>query len=293
MSSQPHKLYNQEIQPPLSAWEGIAAALDESIISQRKADLLAAQEVDPPAGAWDRIATSLETDATQYASRLYQLEVAPPTAAWAAIAATLNDTPEQTPVVPIARRAGLPPFLRYAAAAVVIGLVAMTLIWLVPSRNAAEVDMAAQAPSSPTTPSISGDQPAGQTAAAIRRNGLAATAGEIVEVPVVKQKVRTSPKSAPIVHPDQSNALYAYEDHVPDVSNRYIMLLTPEGNLIRMSKKLSNLVCCVSGEEQDEDCKSQIRKWQEQLATSPITPSAANFMDVLNMVSTLNEDNGL
>ena len=44
--------------------------------------------------------------------------------------------------------------------------------------------------------------------------------------------------------------------------------MTPDGNIIRMSKKWSGLVCCVSGEEQDEDCKNQIKKWQKKIATA-------------------------
>ncbi len=39
-----------------------------------------------------------------------------------------------------------------------------------------------------------------------------------------------------------------------------------------MSKKLGNIVCCVAGEEQDDECKDQLKKWQEKIAASPVAP---------------------
>ena len=92
---------------------------------------------------------------------------------------------------------------------------------------------------------------------------------------------------------DLSQSIYAYADHIPKLSDRYIMLMTPDGNIIRMSKKWSDLLCCVSGEEQDADCKNQLKKWQEKIATSSLAPSPGNFMDILGLVNSLNENNGL
>src|SRR5690606_8024204 len=73
---------------------------------------------------------------------------------------------------------------------------------------------------------------------------------------------------------------------IPDepVSNRYIMLMTPEGNIIRMSRKLGDLVCCVSGEEQDDDCIEQMKKWREQLASPNHGHAAGSFMDILGLL---------
>jgi hypothetical protein len=90
-----------------------------------------------------------------------------------------------------------------------------------------------------------------------------------------------------------SQSIYAYEDHVPTIAERYVMLMTPDGNIIRMSKKWSELVCCVAGEDQDKDCKDQIKKWQEKIATSSLAPSPGNFMDILNLVNSLNEGSEL
>jgi hypothetical protein len=88
---------------------------------------------------------------------------------------------------------------------------------------------------------------------------------------------------------DESDLIYAYNDNSAKIADRYVMLMTPNG-IIRMSKKLGDIICCVAGEEQNEDCRDQVRKWQEKLAASPVAPAPGNFMDILSLVSALNED---
>lgn len=68
------------------------------------------------------------------------------------------------------------------------------------------------------------------------------------------------------------------------------MLMTPDGQFIRMSKKLGDLLCCVSGEEQDPDCIDQMKRWRQKIAISNLTPSPGNFMDILNLVKSLQEN---
>ena len=86
-------------------------------------------------------------------------------------------------------------------------------------------------------------------------------------------------------------AAIAHYETKKNMDSRYIMLMTPDGNIIRMSKKLSTLVCCVSGEEQDADCKDQLQRWREKIACAPGTHSPGNFMDILSLVSSLQDNN--
>jgi hypothetical protein len=65
------------------------------------------------------------------------------------------------------------------------------------------------------------------------------------------------------------------------------MLMTPNG-IVRVSKKLGDIVCCVTGEAEDEDCKDQLKKWQQKMATTTVAPG--NFMDILTLVSSLNDN---
>ena len=75
-----------------------------------------------------------------------------------------------------------------------------------------------------------------------------------------------------------------------DITNRYILLMTPDGNIIRMSKKLRELVCCVSGEDQDKDCTDQMKKWRENIGNPSSTHSSSNFIDVLDLVKSMQEN---
>ncbi|MEO7983813.1 MAG: hypothetical protein ABI688_07010, partial [Bacteroidota bacterium] len=75
-----------------------------------------------------------------------------------------------------------------------------------------------------------------------------------------------------------------------DISNRYIMLMTPEGNIIRMSKKLRELVCCVSGEVEDKECVDQMKKWRDILANPSINHSSNNFIDLLSLMDCMQDN---
>ena len=97
MSSLQERLYNQEQVPPARVWDKINAALDESHIDDEFPTKLYNAEVLPPAQVWDKIAGSLDA-----------------------------------PVVPMQRnRSG---FFRYAAAAVLIGIIVLGIVmWM--NRN--------------------------------------------------------------------------------------------------------------------------------------------------------------
>ena len=69
----------------------------------------------------------------------------------------------------------------------------------------------------------------------------------------------------------------SHSDSRIDNKNRYVMLMTPDGNIIRMSKKLGGLVCCVSGQEQDEECKSQLKVWRKRWSLRSLLHLRATF----------------
>jgi hypothetical protein len=258
-------------------------------------------EVVPPAGVWDNIAASLdESESGQsFPSRLHDMQVNPPAAAWINIENEL--TGAEAPVIPLKKRSN--PFVRYAAAAIVIGILAVA-VFRYSSRTNGSSEINPAKDIATAQPKKSGVVPAPPT----RSNNLPATnpdeviTGNRAVIAQIEQpshnpehrSIHRVPAVTNYSSTDASdytgNPLYAYADYtMPDVADRYIMLMTPQGTIIRMSKKLGNLVCCVSGEEQDADCKSQLKKWQEKLASSPAAPG--NFLDIVNMVNSL-DDNG-
>lgn len=266
MSGLKHKMTNYEVAPPVEVWDKIASSLDESELNNA------------------------------FPATLHDMQVNPPAAAWINIEAAL--TGAEAPVIPLKKKTS--PFLRYAAAAILIGIIA-TAIFRYAGRTSSETDNTNIVKAKPAEAGIVPSLP-------IEKNNPATTTTDEV-IPENKSLIAQAEQPAPVreqrgIHraaaitsypyADASdyagNPLYAYADYtMPDLADRYIMLLTPEGNIIRMSKKLGNLVCCVSGEEQDADCKSQIKKWQEKLAASPAGPG--NFLDIVNLVNSL-DDNG-
>jgi hypothetical protein len=252
MSTAKDKLYNIEVTPPGHCWEKIAAKLDEPVLASGIAEKLLAAEIVPPASVWEKIEGSLDENKA------------------------------------IRKRPGLVPILRYAAAAVVIGLIAFGIFYIQGNKTNSG-SLAKNEPKQITQP-------------------IAPVA------PVVEDKVTTTDEARNDAALEQSKKTYAkldrkkkpaayihYRDDISsndyadaaisneNITDRYIVLMTPDGHFIRMSKKLSDLVCCVSGEEQDKDCIDQMEKWRKQLACSSST-HPGNFGDILSLVSSLQED---
>ena len=128
MSSFQHKLLNFELAPPEGLWKKIADELDDSASGLQFPAKLSSLAIEPPAYIWNNIAVSLDAEGVSedLSAKLYTAEVIPPSAAWKKIQTSLDAEKSAgsggETAVPGYRR--LFPFLRYAAAAVVIGLVA-------------------------------------------------------------------------------------------------------------------------------------------------------------------------
>ncbi len=301
MSSLQDKMYNQEVTPPANAWEKIAASLDESETEQKFPSELYNLRVNPPSGVWEKITNTLDGSENENAfpAKLYNMEIDPPAGAWQKIDSSLN-TPTET-VAPVKR---LNPFFRYAAAALFIGAVAYGIIRMTINTNNEKTDTAEvtiKKDSSISTKTTPADTKQDQ-ANAIQEEDDVLEKNKKMMVSLDRKKpnrkITTSSFVSHVVDdvtidPTLSQSIYAYAEHIPDIADRYVMMMTPDGNIIRMSKKWSELLCCVSGEDQDAGCKNQLKKWQEKMAASSLAPSPANFMDILGLVNSLDESNGL
>ena len=273
-------------------------------------------EVKPPEGSWDKIVTALndEEGAENISSKIYDLEATPPDSAWEQIKNVLEKDPE----APASKPKEIP-YLRYAAAAVIIALMVFGGIRLInndsgkkeitvnknfkltkdsvapsnntiasatPLKNSAEADEksddAALEASKQTV--AKNDFPISTKLKLSRESYLSAPAHYI-------ETVTDAEASYPNLHySEMLQPLYANESTTEDLSDRYIMLKSPDGNFFRMSKKLADLICCISGEDQDANCKDQLQRWREKIACSPLAPSPGNFMDILNLIASLQDD---
>jgi len=261
-------------------------------------------EVTPPAGTWGKIAVELDEAelANKFPNRLYTMEATPSSHSWEKLNAALN--PEPKFAVPVYQR--IRPFVRYAAAAIFIGAVAFGIIKLTAGSDNTLNTTAQSAGNKDSSesgnikPGVSEETQAAQSiidesdAALEQSKKMLAKLDRPVKTLATKLRAgSTHVRYADYDDTELTQSIYAYEDHVPNLADRYVMLMTPDGNIIRMSKKWSELLCCVAGEEQDADCKDQLKKWQQKIATSSLAPSPGNFMDILGLVNSLNEGSEL
>ncbi len=309
-----HKLLNIEATPPASTWEKIAEALDESHLSDQFPAQLRAAEVTPPATTWQQVEAGLQP---AYAATLSGMEATPPAGVWDKIEASLD---EDTKVVPMRRR--ISPFVKYAAAAMLVGVMAFGGYKLFDSGSApAEKNTALEEILSPNSnqnntasANTNGDSSTEETLPTQEQSdemALEQSKHIYASVDVAQKRRMLSIDqdwvSTPVSPINTANGIApenTYKDlecsdvHKPsfaginaalDMSSRYTLLRSPDGHFVRVSKKLGDMVCCVSGEDQDEDCKNQLDKWQKKLANSPVAPSPGNFMDIVDLLHTLKD----
>lgn len=301
-----NKLLQYETAPPEGAWISIASELDEAAANKVLASKLTDIAVIPPESIWGKLSAALDDTFSNenISARLYAAEVTPPIAAWSNITAALDAEKE----APVPERRRLSPLLKYAAAAVVTGIIAFSAFkfYNTDRQNNTIADQKTSVSEAIghdvqdiTAPA---NENAGNQAAADPDEARNDAALEASKHTYAKLDISRSSKAKAAIAAGFrfSNYTSPAEAAVPctsgceettdnNLANRYIVLMTPEGHVIRMSKKLSNMVCCVSGEEADAQCKSQIEKWKKQLACSEAS-HPGNFLDILSLVGSLQEN---
>ncbi|HWC52787.1 MAG TPA: hypothetical protein VG676_04305 [Chitinophagaceae bacterium] len=275
-------------------------------------------EVKPPLGSWDKIATALNDQKVigNLSTKLFDLEVPPPESAWQQIKNNLEHDIE----VPVSKPKLIPGIYRYAAAVVLIAMMVFVGIKLL-QNNSGENEIAANrnttytkdsvspslkeslntAPSDPTpaTEEKRDDAALEESKRTVAKNDFPMT----TKLKLAKESYLSAPAhyienisdaktNYPNLHfSEMLQPIFSNESETEDLSDRYIMLKSPDGNFFRMSKKLADLICCISGEDQDANCKDQLQRWREKIACSSLAPSPGNFMDILNLITSLQNDN--
>jgi hypothetical protein len=299
--------------PSSFIWDKIATDLDNITFENKFNKSLSSVEATPPAFMWDKIKAELNNSdiENELHDRLYGLDVKPPVTSWQQIIATMDAEKEVLTIPPVRR---ISPILKYAAAAALVGVMAWGGISLLNNNKPVKTEVAQEKNTGskkgnvPTATEKDSTTSSEKNIAATnnlptpdqeRRNDIAL---EESKRTVAKLDVPSKNKLKNVADfyfstdiPNFANSRIVDYDVPPDdnsyPNDRYIMLMTPDGNIIRVSKKLGSLVSCVSGAEQNKTCTEQVKKWREKLANSSMTNSASNFIDILDMVSSLQENN--
>ena len=260
------RIHALEATPPPNIWNTISESLDEQEYEHLIAKKLHRIEVDAPALAWDAICEQLDDEQALsiIEKKLSTVQKNPPSYVWDHIIQELNGDSKQRPLVIPMHYA----WLKYAAAACFVIMISVTGFFILKDddhipgnssltassskkQHSNDFELSNQAQSSTRPPQKSTVTPQQQTLA----------------------EIRTS----------LGNAYSVSMERNAELQNRYIVLMTQEGNVVRMSKKVSNMADCIAGE--DNSCDEQISKWQKEMASSNTTSSPDNFLDILDMAS--------
>lgn len=296
-----HKMLDAEVTPPEGVWQRIAEELDESALAHNFPSRLKQHEVTPPATAWQKIAATLSAGdiPASVAEKLGNASAKPPARAWNRIR-TLLDAGQEA-ASPAQRK--IPLYLKYAAAAVVAGLMIVGGIKLFNNNKTGDKAIASaeaaahQQPDAPVNTTITSKASVVQqdnteealTLAQEKRNDAALEASKKTFASLDMNSSRLR-KIASGYH--FASVVTGPNDPAPPADNlasRYITVTMPDCNVVRMSKKLEHLTCCVSGELVDKNCMNQVEKWRQQLACSTVG-HPANFMDILELVDALGDE---
>ena len=294
------KLESITVRPPINGWEKIEQTLNSEIADTAPKKLYNLTEA-PPAEIWDRIDGQLaENDFNKkFVEHLSALEVTPPVGNWRKIAAAIG---EETPVVNFRKTYYKP--LRYAAAAVVIGLIAWTGFTFFNNSDRSSVtgtttrksteQQISEKPSQNPANQLQSDNPA-----------VAVESNQLTDVTLKKQKSIPVHKlvKGPYSLTASTNAVLdnhsGSEEIIADASllqsnkkaelnnvtsgddtPRYLVYLNDKGSLMKVSKKLADLTCIYTKDGDVSQnalakldrvlCNDMVLCWQEKLALAPI-----------------------
>lgn len=302
------KLYDLEVDPPGSLWQKIATVLDEEAspeLSKKLYDL----EVPPPSNTWEKIKETLEEEKIdEYPARLHDLEVTPPAGTWNQIAAEL-DAQSSLPRINSNKR--IITLAKYAVAASVLIAMVFGTVYLFRSGSSGEamaliplsarIDSGDKATSNidkplPGASATTNNLPKERTFLA-RANTTSKKRSLIQQAEYVAQ---TSTMSTGMVSASSANFQQASlrgtipgSDCLVSDGDRYMTFMNPDGYLIRISKKLGEALGCYysnGNSKEYKNCQDQIKKWREKIAQSPTTSSPDNFMDILNIIKSAQEE---
>ncbi|MBI1780368.1 MAG: hypothetical protein HYR66_03235 [Sphingobacteriales bacterium] len=287
-------------------------------------------EVAPPATAWDFIAARLDEQATNGTAgvqlKMNQLEVAPPAFIWNEIEKELDKNAEK--VVPF--RSRNTKRLLYAVAAALVGVIGYNVVNYYLNSNATTVF------SSPESVTIAGnnqDQSPDTSNPVVSNNNQSSDSNtNISSLPsnttnrlpletndydnkevyadndVSLQRADAEPVSyADLYNPDEGVHLVAHDlnGNIPSginavtASNNYFITTGPNGEVVRVSNKLANIIQMLGDDASTEENINVIIKesaiWKQRFYNlrnklSKLAPSPNNFMDIIELANALKEE---
>lgn len=292
------KILSTEITAPFSAWDAIEQRLDD----QFYIDLLEHATAEVPVQLWEQINAQLDeiTD-EQLAAKLIAIQENPPTTVWKVIDELLSQN-QPAKVIPFKR--SYKNVYRLAAAAIITGVLALSGYWLLNKDEQTVAIVTAEQPAAPDQKIIVPlaepvPEPQKETAS-VATNSRTNVKKRIQQELNLKNAVAYA---EPVDHSSQT-AITANDIHHQSsqpvaettsfAESQYFVVLNESGDLVRVSKKISNLKCLNSSNTapvdaamvlQTKDCTEQIKRWQQKIAMSATLSASAGYIDLNEIIN--------
>lgn len=245
----------------------------------------------PPPSAWDAIAAGLDDAKAAYPDKLYNYQEVPPATAWQKIEENLQPVAKQeSKVVAMPRRSH---WVRYAAAAVLLLAIAGIAYFATPGTvndSVAGTNNTLQLNTVPIAPPVkrvlkhfnvppqASDVTQSKTKSP--RNVVTYAANNFI-------KRRMGQKQSSVSLPTEP-AFAAHLDVIPqeksivdtELTDRYMIATTEDGNPVRLPKKVYSAYACPDDEPAHKACELQLTLLQHKMSTS-LTTDFGHFMDLL------------
>ncbi len=312
------EIYNQEEVPPANTWNNISNTLDTEFQETKFKNDVLDQEVAPPPFTWNKIAAALDDQQQDSISKkILEYEVTPPVQAWEKITAVLDTDEKNVPVVPL--RKPYTKILRITAAAAIIGIIAwIGFSVLENGKTNNDNSLAGNDPKTtqqPTTPVVTPNKPS-PTEDINNDQPTTGTGNQLAFVNPVpqKQKITKDPinkQGKNIVAIPETDTHATSEEFAVSGKNihkknkpatqsgdnktepRYLVYLTEQGEMVKLSKKLADLKCIYTKEgsvSQESlakldasECNGQLKYWQEKMANSSLQ-SSSNPLELIEVL---------
>jgi hypothetical protein len=258
-------------------------------------------EEAPPPGIWERINFELDNNISGVRNSLKNYTVDPPPAVWTAVQHQLREKDPETKLVWYKKTSNL------IAAASLTGIIFLA-IFLVSKRDQIKASDIATSIHSPEIPVHDPGQktspgqvtvPQVESGSATQLQIIAKSSDNISEHRSENRAEQADHKNYSLatidieVKPGEISIpgkLYTNRDYhllqsVQFQDGNYIHIISPDGNVKRVSYKLQEMIPAIK----DEYENILLKKWKEKIQTSAFIPSGNNFFDLADMLNMLKE----
>ncbi len=280
-----NKLFNLQTTAPVVAWENIARTLDDIDFDKIISAKVQTHETNPPYYVWENIVSGLSDQKIEKSLSI----------------------PRKKPLIVS--------ILKYAVAASIAGIIIFGINGLVNNNNSTTIAINTKVDKVIATEKKT-EIVAAEAEKEIQNNAMGITKANTNKVQNNTNSLQQPSRKNQEIQVRNVNSIGDISPTTPSIrtklnestiinelsstiatlneidNNRYLQFIGSDGNLIKMPKKLALAMGCVVGPNLSVgiSCLEQVNNWREKLVNSPISASADNFMNILNIIKSITDN---